>query len=233
MSFASNAESYSETVKWLKFPLSIEQDLIHKIGDLDSSKIIFDFSRYNISSRMRLAKISKGIHSDVFNQLFMSHLKAGRYPVLVKEILTGKEHASEKNIRDIAKIIGNDSKLLKDFVVYALVKELETNNEMVKEQSLSPSRAEQLETMIACFDAIYKQLFSVADDQLKAFLMDAIQTDHDIIKLLKIQPRRKEFNAIYFVFGFAALFTVLYSTAFFFIDADASWIAIKKFFGLD
>lgn len=233
MSVASDSTISTETLKWLKTPSSIERDIIGEIGDLDSSKVIFDFSRYNISSRLRLSKISRGIHSKVFNDLLMSHLKAGRYPVLIKDLLTGKENASEKNIQDISLKIGSDPKLLKDFVVYALVKELEVTSEIAGQRSLSQQHADHLETMIHCFDAIYKKIFAQADHHLKELLADAIRTDRDIINLVRIQPRRKQMSAAHIIFGLSTLFIILYSTAFFFIDSKASWLGIKIFFGLD
>lgn len=223
----------AQGLQWLKTPSSIEKEIINEIDDLDSSKIAFDFSRYNISSRIRLSKISRGIHSKGFNDLLMSHVKAGRYPLMIRDILTGKESAGEKQILAIAGKIGSDEKLLKDFVVYALVKELEATSEIAGAKKLPESRAGQLETMIGCFDGIYRQLFSAAEPQLREVLADAIRTDLDIVKLLRIQPKRKGLNGIHIIFGIALLFTMLYSTAFFFIDADASWHAIRMFLGID
>lgn len=223
----------TQTLQWLKTPSSIEKEIIDEIDDLDSSKIIFDFSKYNISSRMRLSKISRGIHSKAFNNLLMSRVKEGRYPLLIKDILTGKESASQKSLHDIAMMISGDPKLLKDFVVYALVKELEATSEIAGSKKLPESRAERLETMINCFDGIYRQLFSSADPQLKEVLADAIRTDMDIVKLVRIQPRQKGINGIHIIFGMALMFTMLYSTAFFFIDTEASWLAIKMFLGIN
>lgn len=222
----------TQTLQWLKTPSSIEKEIINEIDDLDSSKIAFDFSRYNISSRMRLSKISRGIHSKAFNELLMSHVKAGRYPLMIRDVLAGKESASQRNIQDIAMMINSDPKLLKDFVVYALVKELEATSEIAGAKKLPESRAEQLEAMINCFDGIYRELFSTATPQLKEVLADAIRTDMDIVKLVRVQPKRKGVNGIHIIFGIALLFTMLYSTAFFFIDTKASWLAIKIFLGV-
>jgi len=233
MSVVSDSIVKTQTLQWLKTPSSIEKEIINEIDDLDSSKIAFDFSRYNITSRMRLSKISRGIHSKAFNDLLMSYVKAGRYPLMIKDVLAGKESASQRNIHDIATMISSNPKLLKDFVVYALVKELEATSEIAGAKSLPEPRAEQLETMINCFDGIYRQLFSTADSRLKEVLADAIRTDLDIVKLVRIQPRRKGFNGIHIIFSLATLFIVLYSTAFFFIDAEASWLAVKKFLGVD
>jgi len=217
---------------WLKTAASIERDLIDEIGALDSSQVLFDLSRYNFTSRFRLSKISRGIHSKKFNDFIMSHTRTGRYPVLVRDIFTGKSSVSEAHLYDLSLSMISDPKLLKDFVVYALVKELEAANEIASHDSLPEAKAEQIEAMSNCFNSIYRNIFSNSDKQLREVLLHAIQTDSDIINLVKIQPKGMGSNAIRLIFGFAALFIMLYATAFFFIDSRASLLGIEKFFGI-
>lgn len=232
MTAASNIGTATETLKWLKSPSTIEKNIIGEIGYLDSSKIVFDFSKYNFASKIHLSKVSKGIHSKVFNDFLMSHIKAGRYPILIKDVLAGKESTTERVIHDIAMKVVADPKLLKDFVAYALVKELEAANEIAESESLDQSRAERLEAMVYCFDALYKKIFDRANHQIKEVLAQAIQTDSDIINLVNMHPKKNGLNAAHVIFGMAALFITLYSTAFFFIDSNASILGLEKFFGL-
>lgn len=66
---------------------------------------------------------------------------------------------------------------------------------------------------------------------MKELLANAIEADEDILHLVKISPNKSGIKAVSYIFAFAAAFLVLYSTAFFFIDVDASILAVKTFFG--
>jgi len=233
MSVASDTGIDGCGVSRLKSAENIEKDIIGNIGNLDSSKITFDISRYDLSAKFKLSKVSKGIHSKTFNDFIMSHVKVGRYPILIKDILKGKERVSDRHIYDLSMKIASDNDLLKDFVIYALVKELEAANKIANHDSLSQSKAERFETRIHCFNAIYKNIFSNADAQLKERLTHAIRSEKDIADLVKIYPRSLRLSAAYIVFGLGGLFIVLYSSALFFIDSQASLLGIWKFIGLN
>jgi len=227
------SEKENTIKKKIEVAEAIEDNIVSELDDLDSSRVPLDISNYGFVSKFKLSKISLGLHSKRFNDFLSSHIKQGRYPVSVRNILRGKGEVSEKAISLISEGLASDAALLKDFVIYALVKELEVAHKMTKKRSLSEKKANETEETMSHFDTIFKQLFSRADSGMKELLSNAIEADEDIMHLVKISPKKSGIKAVSYIFGFAAVFLVIYSTAFFFIDTDASMLAMKTFLGLE
>lgn len=224
-------EKSSKIAKKVEAAEGVEESIVNELDDMESSKVPLDISNYGFISRLKLSKISMGLHSKKFNDFLSSHIKLGRYPVSVRNMLSGKGDVSEKAIELISKEIASDAELLKDFVIYALVKELEIAHQMTKKESLGEKKATETAETMNHFDAILKQLFTRADSEMKELLANAIEADEDILHLVKSSPKKSGIKAVSYIFAFAAVFLVLYSTAFFFIDVDASILAVKAFFG--
>ena len=69
---------------------SIEDNIVNELDDLYSSRVPININSYGFVSKLKLSKISLGFHSKRFNDFLNSHIKQGRYPVSVRNILSGK-----------------------------------------------------------------------------------------------------------------------------------------------
>jgi len=228
----SKQEKTDEVEKKIEVAETIEKNVVSELDDMDSSKVPLDITNYGFVSKLKLSKISLGLHSKKFNDFLTSHIKKGRYPVSVRNILSGKSDVDEQIVDHISELLAADDSLLKDFVIYALVKDLEISHQVKNKKSLSEKETNETEETMGYFDAILKRVFSRADPGMKAILANVIETDQDIMHLIKVSPKRSGIKGVVYIFAFAALFLVMYSAAFFFIDVDASILAIKTFFGL-